>query len=69
MTGEEGWISLGVYELEPPAEAMTIARTWCGDRGGLGADDVMVQPLCGRDHDGRWSREARIFVRATAAGL
>ncbi|MFB7947950.1 hypothetical protein ACFC6L_23890 [Kitasatospora phosalacinea] len=36
------------------------------DAAGVAADDVLVQPLCGRGADGRWSRECRVLVRRAA---
>ncbi|MFF4341216.1 hypothetical protein ACFY00_14925 [Kitasatospora sp. NPDC001540] len=53
----------------PVAEAVA---GWLRERGidaaGVAADEVLVQPLCGRETDGRWSRECRVLVRRSVLG-
>ncbi|GLW73866.1 hypothetical protein Kpho02_61640 [Kitasatospora phosalacinea] len=68
-----GWVELGRCEAgegRPPV-AETVAG-WLRERGidaaGVTADDVLVQPLCGREADGRRSRECRVLVRRTVLG-
>ncbi|MFE1322572.1 hypothetical protein [Kitasatospora phosalacinea] len=68
---EDDWVELGRYEAGEgrPSVAEAVAE-WLGERGadaaGVAADDVLVQPLCGREADGRWSRECRVLVRRAA---
>ncbi|MFC8720604.1 hypothetical protein [Kitasatospora sp. NPDC057198] len=65
--GDE-WVEVGRYELGAGRpSALEAVAAWLRERGSgaaePAAEDVLVQPLCGRAADGRWSQECRVLVR------
>jgi hypothetical protein len=32
----------------------------------FGDDEIVIQPLCGKDADGRWTHDLRILIHGTA---
>ncbi|MGW4808299.1 hypothetical protein [Kitasatospora sp. NPDC004272] len=61
-------VEVGRYELGAGRpSAPEAAAAWLRERGDgavrFGAQDVLVQPLCGREADGQRSRECRVLLR------
>ena len=66
---DDEWISIGMIEGRSD-EVRVAVEEWLQAHGALevvlGADDVMVQAMCGRDSAGQWVQECRVLLRREA---